>query len=403
MAVFYGWRVVAAAFVVALFGWGFGFYGPPAFLHALEARGWPLPLVSAAVTCHFLAGAAVVSRIPALQARFGIAAVVRAGAVAATLGALGWALAETPWQLFAATLVSGAGWAATGGAAINAIVAPWFARRRPAALGAAFNGASMGGVVLVPLWVGLIAALGFPAAALLLGAAMLAALWWLSAGILRASPAAMGLAADGVAPGAARPAARAAAPLAARPWRDARFAPLAAANALALFAQLGLVTHLVSLLAPVLGAQGAALALALATACAMAGRVLAGWLLRPGVDRRAAFAANAAMQAAAVLGLLLAGGQAWLVVAAVALFGFGIGNATTLPPLIAQQDFAEADVGRAVALLVASGQATYAFAPAAFGLLRDLDTVAMFAAAALCQLVAAGLVLGGRLTGRIRA
>jgi hypothetical protein len=26
---FYGWRVVAAAFVLAVFGWGLGFYGPP--------------------------------------------------------------------------------------------------------------------------------------------------------------------------------------------------------------------------------------------------------------------------------------------------------------------------------------------------------------------------------------
>ena len=28
---FYGWRVVGAAFVLAVFGWGMGFYGPPVF------------------------------------------------------------------------------------------------------------------------------------------------------------------------------------------------------------------------------------------------------------------------------------------------------------------------------------------------------------------------------------
>ena len=40
---FYGWRVVGAAFVLAAFGWGMGFYGPPVFLSAIrEARGWPL-------------------------------------------------------------------------------------------------------------------------------------------------------------------------------------------------------------------------------------------------------------------------------------------------------------------------------------------------------------------------
>jgi hypothetical protein len=29
---FYGWRIVGAAFVLAVFGWGLGFYGPPIYL-----------------------------------------------------------------------------------------------------------------------------------------------------------------------------------------------------------------------------------------------------------------------------------------------------------------------------------------------------------------------------------
>jgi hypothetical protein len=56
--IFYGWRVVSAAFVLAIFGWGMGFYGPPVFLSEIrEARGWPLTLISTAVTIHFLIGA----------------------------------------------------------------------------------------------------------------------------------------------------------------------------------------------------------------------------------------------------------------------------------------------------------------------------------------------------------
>ena len=47
---FFGWRVVAAAFVVAIFGWGVGFYGPPIYLHEVQQqRGWPVALVSAAI------------------------------------------------------------------------------------------------------------------------------------------------------------------------------------------------------------------------------------------------------------------------------------------------------------------------------------------------------------------
>jgi hypothetical protein len=45
--IFYGWRVVGAAFVLAVFGWGLGFYGPPVFLSVLrETKGWPLPVIS---------------------------------------------------------------------------------------------------------------------------------------------------------------------------------------------------------------------------------------------------------------------------------------------------------------------------------------------------------------------
>jgi hypothetical protein len=62
---FFGATVVRAAFVLAIFGWGIGFYSPAIFLHAVLARtGWALPLVSAAVTFHFLFGAGVVASMP---------------------------------------------------------------------------------------------------------------------------------------------------------------------------------------------------------------------------------------------------------------------------------------------------------------------------------------------------
>lgn len=105
---FFGWRVMWGAFVLAVFGWGIGFYGPPIFLHALVDRGWPVTLASAAVTVHFLAGALVVANLSALYGRFGLPAITKAAVVVEGLGVCGWALAQTPWQLFAAALLSGA-------------------------------------------------------------------------------------------------------------------------------------------------------------------------------------------------------------------------------------------------------------------------------------------------------
>lgn len=128
---FYGWRVVGGAFVLAVFGLGMGFHGPAIYLHAVHDRhDWPLALISLAVTCHFLVGSIVVANLPALHRRFGVPAVTKTGAAMLAAGICGWAMAGAPWQLFVASIVSGAGWVTMGVAAINAIVSPWFVRQR---------------------------------------------------------------------------------------------------------------------------------------------------------------------------------------------------------------------------------------------------------------------------------
>lgn len=373
-APFFGWRVVWAAFAMAVLAWGVGFYGPSVFLHVLhEGRGWPVSIISAAITAHFLLSAGLVARLPALHRRFGLVAATRAGGLLAGLGVLAWALAPGPWWLLLAALPSGAGWALTSGAAINAMVAPWFDRKRPAALSMAFNGASVGGVLFAPLWALLIGALGSSGAAALVGAAMAGAVWWIAGAFLRATPAALGQHPDGE---AARAVGAGPAPLGAGAaiWRDRGFVSLSAAFALGLFAQIGLIAHLFSLLAGALDAFGAGIAMGLATACAVAGRTVLGWLLSRGLDRRRAAALNFALQALGSTALLASEGDSVrLLLLGCVLFGLGIGNLISLPPLIAQREFPAAEVGRIVALVTAINQAVFAFAPALFGLLRDVS------------------------------
>jgi MFS family permease len=123
-----------------------------------------------------------------MHRRFGVARVIRAGAAASAIGILCWSLATQPWHMFAAAILTGAGFAATSGAAINAMVSPWFNRRRAIALSHAFNGASVGGVLFTPLWVALIAWIGFVGAASLIGITMLAVLWPLAGRYLAATP-----------------------------------------------------------------------------------------------------------------------------------------------------------------------------------------------------------------------
>lgn len=403
MAGFFGWRVVAAAFVLAFFGWGLGFYGPPVYLQAVrDARGFSLAAISLAVTLHFLAGAIVTANVPALYRRFGLPAVTTSAAIALSVGVFGWAIAAAPWQLWGAALISGAGWAATSGVAVNAVVAPWFVRARPAALGSAYNGASVAGLVLSPLWVMAILLVGFPLAAALMGAIMVMVTAFLAYRYFARTPAEMGLAPDGDAPGAA---ARAVTSPHAKPlpgallWRDVAFVTLTAGAALTLFAQIGLIAHLYSLMVPALGRQWAGVVMGIGTGFGMAGRLLVGWLMPVDADRRLVACLSYAVQIGGTLVLLVAGGaNVPLLLLGVMMFGIGIGNATSLPPLIAQVEFVKDDVGRVVALVVAIGQAVYAFAPAAFGLIRQFapHESAVFLAAALVQVCAIGTLLAGR-------
>ena len=234
---------------------------------------------------------------------------------------------------------------------------------------------------------------------------MVAAIWILARLYYGRTPAELGLAPDGGAPGAAprSPVAASARPLPGPALRrDICFVTLAAGMALSLFAQIGLIAHLYSLLVPALGAQIAGFAAALATAAAIGGRTIVGWAMPAGADRRRFAAVNLAVQVAGCAAFLLADGQnPALLLLGVVLFGAGIGNVTSLPPLIAQTEFVPQDTARVVPAIVAIGQAGYAFAPAAFGLLRALGPGPaaapwVFAAAAGLQIAAAVAFLSAR-------
>src|SRR5437016_1926595 len=80
---FFGWRVVGTAFVFAVFAWGIAFYGPSVFLHTIHtSRGWPVALISAAVTTCYLMSAGMVAYLDDAHRRFGLVATTRAGVLA---------------------------------------------------------------------------------------------------------------------------------------------------------------------------------------------------------------------------------------------------------------------------------------------------------------------------------
>src|SRR6201987_3017432 len=87
---FEGWRIVAVCFLVATFGWAFGFYGQSVYLAELHrAHGWPASLISGATTFFYLFGARLVGFGSEAVKKFG----PRLGLMADTLSTASAAIA----------------------------------------------------------------------------------------------------------------------------------------------------------------------------------------------------------------------------------------------------------------------------------------------------------------------
>jgi MFS family permease len=393
-----GWLVVGCAFLVAVFGWGFGFYGIGVFLAELvERHGWSTGSVASAVTVLYLAGAALIAMIAGVFERFGPRVVVLAGMAAMGTAAVALTGITRPWQLYVVFPLMAAGWAAMSGAALNLIVAPWFERRRGLAISIAFNGAAVGGVLLVPALVFLIHRLGFTPAVVALVGLMAVVLTPLVLWLLARGPEAMGLGPDGepLAPRAAAPSRAGGAPPTRAFMRTWHFWSMAAPFALGITAQISVIIHQVSFLRPTLGVAGAAWAVSLTSACAVLGRLAVG-LVVDRVDKRGIIAGNFLLQATAVALLLAAPGPALLYVACV-MFGLGVGNTTSLPSVIVQAEFPREAFGRVVSTIIAVNQFTYSFGPGLLGWLHDAFgsyQVALAGCLAL-QLAAVAIVLLG--------
>jgi MFS family permease len=361
-----GWRVVAACFTVAMFAWGFGFYGHGVFLAELRAsRGWPAALISGATTLYYFVGALAVIYVSDAVKRFGPRAVMLAGVLMIAGAALIVGIVASPWQLYAAYLLMSAGWAATTVGAISNVLGLWFSVRRGLAMNLALNGASMAGVVVIPALVLLIGKIGFePAVAVVVGV-MLAAImpmlfFWVDrpavALVPRPSLDAAGMA---IAPWTRREALRS--------WR---FWSIALPFALALMAQAGFLVHEIAILEPALGRAQAGIAVAVTTAMAVVGRLTLGMVIDR-FDQRVVTAASLASQIVA-LGVMVATREALPLFMAVAIFGFSVGNLITFPALIVQREFEPASFGMLTALVSSAWQIGASSGPLLLGAIHDL-------------------------------
>jgi MFS family permease len=168
---FYGWSVVAIAFVTM----GVGVNARTAFSllfpAILDEFGWPRGVTAGAFSFGFFVSALLGPFLGRLMDRRGPRAVMLLG-VALVCAGLGLApRASAPWHLYLTLGVLVAGGTVCLGYAGHALFLPnWFVRRRGLAIGIAFSGVGVGAIVILPWLSRLIARAGWRAACLAMAA-----------------------------------------------------------------------------------------------------------------------------------------------------------------------------------------------------------------------------------------
>jgi MFS family permease len=197
--IFYGWWVVAAAFLNLFFSVGFIYYGFPVFYPAFVSS---LGFTRAQVRQGFLLGFVVVGLPFGLLAGVLIDWIGARWVILSGVGFIGIPLVlmgfmKHFWQYEVLCMVEVLGYALAGPIANQVLVAQWFRVRRGRAMGYAYLGLGFGGVVSPALANFLIRTWGWRSALELMGLVVLTVLFPVGFWITRSSPAEMGLLPDG--------------------------------------------------------------------------------------------------------------------------------------------------------------------------------------------------------------
>jgi MFS family permease len=197
--IFYGWWIVLAAFLNLFFAVGIIFYGFPVFYTAFVDT---LGFSRAQVTQGFLLGFILVG-LPfgllagALIDRIGPRVVILSGVGFVGISLVLMGFMTRLWQYEVLCITEVLGFVLAGPIANQVLIARWFRQKRGRAMGYAYLGLGLGGVVS-PLTVNyLIRSLGWRTAIEAVGLAILVVLYPVVIWITRSNPAEMGLVPDG--------------------------------------------------------------------------------------------------------------------------------------------------------------------------------------------------------------
>ena len=194
---FYGWVIVAVAFVTMGVGvnarTAFSLLFPP----ILDEYGWERGVTAGAFSFGFLVAAVLSPSLGRLMDRRGPRVVMEMGVGLMGAGLLLATLVREPWHLYATLgVLVGGGSVCLAYTGHTLFLPNWFVRRRGFAMSVAFSGVGVGSIILLPWVQAIIARAGWRAACWTLGILVLVLLAPLNL-LLRRRPEDMGLQPDG--------------------------------------------------------------------------------------------------------------------------------------------------------------------------------------------------------------
>ena len=176
-------QVVATVWIVLAVAYGLFFSFSIFFVALLEEFRWSRALTAGAMSTSAMLQGLLAPITGIVVDRLGARRVILAGVWLLSGSSMLAAMIQSPWELYLYTgLVGATGIVALGGVPTGVLLSHWVTERRGRLVGLAFSGMGIGVFVLGPLSQWLIARLGWRAASLALGAAVLIVLlpivWW---------------------------------------------------------------------------------------------------------------------------------------------------------------------------------------------------------------------------------
>jgi MFS family permease len=369
VTVFYGWTVVAAAFVILFTAYGAQYSFGVFFSALLEEFGWSRAGLSGVFSLYAFSYSAFGFVAGRLTDRWGPRRVIAAGGLFLGGALAAMAAVSALWQPYLVYGVVAALGMGTAYVPCNGTVVKWFARRRGLAVGLASSGGSVGTFVLPPVSQLAVGALGWRGAYVVFGGGVFLILL-AAAQVMRRDPESMGLHPDGVA--AVQASARAAAgglSLGAA-IRTGAFWLLCAAFTATWIPVFVPLVHLVPF-ARDLGHPPlvAASAVSVLGAGAVLGRLVMG-LASDRLGRLPTIGAAMLLQAVAFAALALVAGLPALYATAL-LFGYSYGAVSALFPAVVGDVFGRAQAGSIVGLLFMLAGSMAAWGPLGAGAVHD--------------------------------